>query len=138
MIDPMSKITFPEKTRFEKLCEMKGGYVLDFNNSTFQEFVADNVGKDIFHERYNKASGSKANRLRAFWIEEPNHRVGKLLSELLDYYVAGCMSDGQEDLLRECRRIASSVRFLVVLERELSQTSSRSKTAVAADDDIPF
>ena len=34
--------------------------------------------------------------------------------------------------------IASSVRFLVVLEQELSQTSSRTVPAVAANDDIPF
>ena len=103
----MSNITFPEKTRFEKLFEMKSGYVLDFYKSTFQEFVADSVGKDIFDEKYNKASGLKANRLRAFWAEEPNHIVGKLLSDLLDHYVAECRSDGQEDLLADCRRIAS-------------------------------
>ncbi len=31
------------------------------------------------------ASGSKANRLRAFWQKEENATVGKLMGELLNY-----------------------------------------------------
>src|SRR5205814_3230077 len=42
-------------------------------------------GKNIFDPKYNNASGSKANRLRAFWKLEPNHIVGKLLADLIAY-----------------------------------------------------
>lgn len=35
--------------------------------------------------RYDYASGSKANRLRAFWQYEENTVAGKLMSDLLDY-----------------------------------------------------
>jgi hypothetical protein len=103
----MANLTFPEKSRLEKLLGMKTGYVLDFWNSTFREFVFDSVGKNIFDAKYNRDSGSKANRLRAFWAEEPNHLVGKLLADLLDHYVANCMTDGSEDLFTDCRKIAS-------------------------------
>lgn len=104
----MSDLTFFEKNKLEKLFGMSGGYVLDFSNRTFQEFVADIAGRDIFDQKYEYESGSKANRLRAFWSQEPNHVVGKLLSGLLDY----CKDDSAHPLsLREdCRRIAQ--RFL--------------------------
>lgn len=82
----MSDLTYIEKSKFEKLFGMSSGYVLDFINRTFSEFVLDSTGKDIYSSRYEYASGSKANRLRAFWNQEPNHVVGKLMSDLLEYY----------------------------------------------------
>jgi len=82
---------------------MGSGYVLDFSNRTFQEFIADSTGRDIFDQKYEYASGSKANRLRAFWSKEPNHVVGKLLSDLLDYCKDG--SAYPPNLHEDCRRI---------------------------------
>lgn len=76
----MSDLSFIEKNRLEKLFGMSGGYVLDFTDRTFAEFVADTTGQDIWNEKYRYSSGSKANRLRAFWKVEPNHVVGRLLA----------------------------------------------------------
>jgi hypothetical protein len=59
--------------------------VLNFTHRTFAEFVADVTGKDIWAVEYSYASGSKANRMRAFWKVEPNHIVGRLLAGLLEY-----------------------------------------------------
>lgn len=100
----MANLTFFEKSKLEKLFGMGGGYVLDFSNRTFQEFVADIAGRDIFDQKYEYASGSKANRLRAFWSKEPNHVVGKLLSGLLDYCKDGSVDP--PNLHEDCRRIA--------------------------------
>jgi abortive infection Abi-like protein len=99
----MSNLNFSERQKFEKLFEMSSGYVLDFSNRTFQEFVFDSVGLDIFAEKYSAGSGSKANRLRAFFEKEPNHVVGKLLNSILDYG-----KEGRERLLAfsECRQVA--------------------------------
>lgn len=82
----MSALSTIEKVKFEKLFEMSGGYVLDFSNRSFQEFIIDSVGIDIYDNKYDYASGSKANRLRAFWKKESNYLVSKLTSDMLDYW----------------------------------------------------
>ncbi len=81
----MSNLTLIEKRKLESLFGMGSGYVLDFTDRTFQELVLDSTGQNIFDAKYHYASGSKANRLRAFWSKEPDHVVGKLISDLLDY-----------------------------------------------------
>jgi len=81
----MSDLTFAEKQKFEQLLGMGSGYVLNFSNRTFAEFVKDSSGLDIYDSRYDNASGSKAHRLRMFWQKEDNRVVGKLMSEMLDY-----------------------------------------------------
>jgi len=43
----MSDLTSIEKIKLEKLLEMGNGYVLDFSNITFQEFVLENLNIDI-------------------------------------------------------------------------------------------
>ncbi len=80
----MSDLTFVEKRKFEQFLGMGTGYVLDFSNRTFREFVLDSTGRDIFDSRYDYASGSKANRLRAFWQKEDNALVGKLMNDLVN------------------------------------------------------
>jgi hypothetical protein len=97
----MSNLSYAEKNKLEKLFGMGGGYVLDFSNRTFQEFVFDSVGRDIKDPKYARASGSKANRLRAFWEREPNHVVGKVLKDLLEL-----CSRSDDQMFEACRRIA--------------------------------
>ena len=89
---------------------MGSGYVLHFSNRTFREFVTDSVRRDVYSGNYDYASCSKANLLRRFWEVEPNHVVGKLLSDL----VALAKEEGQntEDpsLIDQCHRIAERLR----------------------------
>lgn len=79
----MSTLLITEKSAFEKLLRMSGGGVLEFSNNSLQNFVADSVGLDIYDEKYNQGSGSKANRLRAFLRHESDELVGKLLGDLI-------------------------------------------------------
>jgi hypothetical protein len=95
----MSDLTFVEKRKFEQFLGMGTGYVLDFSNRTFAEFVLDSTGRNIFDSRYDYASGSKANRLRAFWQKEDNALVGKLMNDLLD-----CV-EGEGAVKETCRLI---------------------------------
>jgi hypothetical protein len=81
----MSNLTNLEKRKFEQLLGMDTGYVLNFTNRSFAEFIRDSTGRHIYDSRYDYGSGSKANRLRAFWQREDNGVVGKLMSEMLDY-----------------------------------------------------
>jgi hypothetical protein len=63
---------------------MGGGYVLNFSNRTFAEFFLDSFGIDIYDEKYCRGSGSKANRMRAFWENESNYLVGKALGLIVE------------------------------------------------------
>ena len=102
----MADLTHLEKRKLEKLFGMGSGYVLDFSNRTFDEFVLDSVGKSIFEEKYVIGSGSKANCLRGLWVAEPNYVVGKLLADLVTYASEPGIKAENQDLIESCRRIA--------------------------------
>ena len=121
----MSNLSYGEKHKLEKLFVMSSGYVLEFSNRTFEEFVYDSTGKNIFDDAYNRASGSKANRLREFWQKEPNHLVGKLISDLLDY----SNTETSDPLRDQCRRIADRL-----LQDKPTQVS---RTVAGADFEVP-
>lgn len=112
----MSNLSSLEKLKLEKFFEMSGGYVFDFSNRTFQEFIKDNCGIDIYNQKYEYESGSKANRLREFWNKEPNHNVGKLICDLLDYWKAQKQIRAQDitaveqNLCNECYKIADRLK----------------------------
>lgn len=112
----MSDLTSIEKLKLEKILEMGGGYVLDFSNNTFQAFMLENAKIDIFDQKYNYNSGSKANRLRAFWIKESNLLVGELIDKLLEYWkekrlIENKIITSQENALFEnCKLIAKRLK----------------------------
>lgn len=107
----MADLNFTEKKLLEKLLEMESGYVLDFSNRTFQEFVFDSIGVDIYEEKYDYRSGSKANRLRRFWEVETNYNVGLLLENLLDYYNMHVKDPEQnKSLIEDWRKIIDRLK----------------------------
>jgi hypothetical protein len=61
----MSDLTNIEKRKFEQLLAMGDGYVLNFSNRTFSEFVIDSTGRNPYDAHYDHGS-SKANPLRGF------------------------------------------------------------------------
>lgn len=81
----MSTLTFTEKTKLEKLFGMSSGYVLDFSDTTFGHFVADEVNINIHSEIYKSSGLSKAKKLREFWRIESDYLVGKLLKSLVKH-----------------------------------------------------
>lgn len=89
---------------------------MDFTNRTFQEYFSDNFSIDIYDSKYDYESGSKANRLRAFWNVEPNHIVGKSISEMLDYWKTKKLIGLQEIMQAEqyladdCKKIAERLK----------------------------
>lgn len=103
----MSDLTFIEKAKLEKMFDMGGGYVLDFSNRTLAEFVTESTGRDIYDAKYDYASGSKANRLRAFWTCEPNNVAGKLITDLLDYCRSAAVNVDRDPLFEDCQRVAA-------------------------------
>jgi hypothetical protein len=103
----MSSLKIIEKTQFEQLFGMASGYVLDFSNRTFQEFIHENAGVDIYTEKYAISGDSKAKRLRTFWEQEPDHVVGKVMAELIEYWTYKNPQPNAADVavVGNCRRI---------------------------------
>lgn len=101
----MAKLNFIEKDYFERLFGMGSGYVLDFSNRSFQEFVLDVMQIDI----YTKYQGlSKAKILRNIIAEYDNVTVGKLLLELMRYMQAKDMiSEQDKDIFAKCVEIGN-------------------------------
>ncbi|MBI2701759.1 hypothetical protein A9W98_11285 [Mycobacterium gordonae] len=77
----MANLKNHTKQKLEHLLNMRTGYVLDFTNSTFQDFIITSVGIDV-DEKYPE--GSKAVRLRSFWRTESETNVATLMIEMLN------------------------------------------------------
>ena len=82
----MANLKETEKLILEKLFVMQNGYVLDFTNSKFQQFISNTFKRDIYNSKYSIYGDSKAKRLRAFWDLENDNIVGKLIIELLEVW----------------------------------------------------
>jgi len=84
----MADMSPSDKLILESIFSMDGGYVLNFNDNSFQRFFKDVVNINIDEKKYYKYGTSKANRLRTFWEIESNETVGKVIEEMLKYYAA--------------------------------------------------
>jgi len=108
----MSDLSSKEKLILEKFLGMGTGYVLNFSNRTFEEFILENTGISIYDEKYNYASGSKANRLRALWDKETNYLVGKLINAVIEYRKTSVLlnyskiDENEEKIIQECLKIS--------------------------------
>jgi uncharacterized protein (TIGR02391 family) len=81
----MANLTTLEKQILERLFQMNSGYVLNFSDRTMKEFFRDDIGIDIYNQKYNYESGSKANRLRGLWLNADDKIVGKTILKLIEY-----------------------------------------------------
>jgi hypothetical protein len=104
----MSSLSTQEKQQLEIFFGMSSGYVLNFTDRTFGEFVFETVGVDIHSERYKIEGTSKARKLRVFWKLESDALVGKLLVAMVDYgESAVTRADPEAKALQErCHQIA--------------------------------
>ena len=104
----MSDLTKIERRKLERVLRMGEGYILNFSNKTFDEFMNETLGIEIYDEKYYGHSGSKASRMRAFWDIEPGYMVAKLLEALVTDWgkYAGFGSEPpNEDFLKVLRRL---------------------------------
>jgi hypothetical protein len=105
----MSVLSIADRRNLEKLLGMGSGYVLNFSDRTFGEFVSEAVGIDIHTEKYAVEGTSKARKLRTFWKIESDYVVGRLLLALIDYNATLTLErDADATALTEkCRQIAN-------------------------------
>lgn len=119
----MSSLSVTEMPLFESLFGMSSGYVLDFSDRTFNNFIQNSVGIDITQAKFIVNGGtSKAKRLRQFWQLESDQSVGKLLLALIDYYENINLASGKEieqvHLVQKCRAIASRLSGKNIVNEE--------------------
>ena len=105
----MSSLTMREKRVLEEYLGMRSGYVLNFSDRTYGEFVHDVVDIEIHSEQYTIHGTSKANKLRAFWEIESDYIVGRLLNALIEEVEDTIRERTEESkkLADRCREIAS-------------------------------
>lgn len=66
------------------------------------------AGIDIFDEKYAYASGSKANRLRAFWTEENDEMLTPVLVALIEW--VGDAGEADPNKLESARQIVDRLK----------------------------
>lgn len=101
----MAKLDFIERRKISQLLN-NGGYVLDFSNATYQQFVFEKTGIDL----YTKYGQSKGKNLEAIMLNESDTIAGKLLLELLRYMQAiNRIDDNNRTLFYECAQIGDKL-----------------------------
>lgn len=112
----MSSLQFTERSILEKIFGMGAGYVSDFSDRTFREFVLEKTGIDISTESYEESGTSKANRLRTFWKKESDEITAALTEALLEYSLREKtdydreLHTRDENLFIEARKIVQRLR----------------------------
>jgi len=91
----MSTLTDIEKRYLEKLLDMGGGYVIDYSDASYGEFFKRH-GINIHGMKYHTYGTSKAKKMRAFWEQQADSLVGRVLSEMMDSYEADGELNGRE------------------------------------------
>jgi hypothetical protein len=108
----MSNLTHIEKQKLEQELGMSSGYVLGFSNRTYEEFFREVVGVEIYAQRFDLGSGSKANRMRAFWLNATDEQLRLLLNGLLEgwdvYSGAPIPQSARELMVRILKRLRGS------------------------------
>lgn len=110
----MADLSRLEKLKLENIFEMNDGYVLDFSNKTFNNFIFETINIELYSDKYADNGESKANRLRTIWQKENNYLVGKLTKEMLDYWKDTVMiykqiTEKQQIHFEECYKIANKL-----------------------------
>lgn len=78
----MANLSFIDKQLIEDVFGMSSGYVLDFSNRTFDEFMTEVIGESIY-SKYEYMS--KANLLRRFIADYPDAYIGKMIVLAIKY-----------------------------------------------------
>jgi len=105
----MSSLTAQDNRPLEGFLRMEGGYVLDFSDRTFGDFVYEAVDVDIHDDKYTINGTSKAKKLRTFWDIESDYLVGRLLNALIDHAEEAAYETTEKDKKKadRCRAIVS-------------------------------
>ena len=99
MADDISSLLSPTDMEvIERVLNMRSGYVMDFSDRTFDNFIAHEIGVDATAPRFTVDGASKAKRLRRILPTLSAGPLAKLLRSFLEYRDSPAR-DGRVDLL---------------------------------------
>lgn len=130
----MASIDFIERDCFERLFGMGGGYVLDFTNREFQEFIYEKIQLDVYAKYHGL---SKAKILRSIMAEYDDVTVGKLLLEFMRYMQARrLVTDEDRETFAECVKIGNRLIGKKVVAERPGQATTAKQTKTVIDYDM--
>lgn len=109
----MPKLKRSEIRKLDQIFDMEDGYCLDFSNRTLSEFFEDEMGIEIYDDRYSFNGESKAKLVRAFMEVEEGPLVADLLTKLwsnkicLPKYAKENLSNEKEWLFNLINRLST-------------------------------
>lgn len=106
---PKSLISPADMQVIERVLGMRTGYVLDFSDRTFDEFIAHEVGVDATAPRYSVDGGSKARRLRRILLSLSGGQQATLLNAFMRYRDSPARMGAVEVLDEEWRKAYSDI-----------------------------
>ena len=122
----MANLSFNEKQLIETVFGLRTGYVLDFNNREFKDFMNDVVPYDIY-QRYPGLSKSKM--LRRFIEDESDVYVGKMIVLLINYMKSNNKNlDGIEIEIDKLYELGKTKLGKVKSERNTTNTQTEKAT----------
>src|ERR1043165_6511728 len=142
----MSSLKAIERSKFEHLFDMAGGYVLHFTDGSVGIFFAD-FDIDIHDAKYRAGGTSKANKLRTLWTLEDDHLIGRVMSALIDHFLeiapaaAAKKAAGIEQCRAICQRLLGAAPSLSPLKeiatafnaQHLAEQVRRMEAAIHSD-----
>jgi pimeloyl-ACP methyl ester carboxylesterase len=126
----------------DQIFEMKSGFVIHLSNRTFAQFFQDELGVDIYDQKYAEEGDSKARRLRFFLKSSDDKIAAKTLLALWDYREAALsmkawtpqnelMPDAHERLLAIVRRLTGTpIDRAAPKERGSEQAADNDKRSI--------
>ena len=122
------------RQKLEHLLQMSGGYVLDYTNDSFADFVHNSIGIDP----YTLHDGSKAQVLRHLWSTLPDPEFARLTIDMLEYRRLaedlGNYAPGPADRAATDRRLSEEVIEQLRPLLEPTERLTREEAAFLAKD----
>ena len=111
----------------ERVLNMRTGYVIDFTDKTFDDFIAHEIGVDATAPRYSVDGKSKAKRLRRILPSLAGGQQAKLLRAFLEYRDSPARGEGVDLLDDEWRS-----SYTAIIQRLEKQVTDADKSYAAS------
>ena len=125
-------LRYKDKITLKKVLGMSDGYVLDFLDKAFEDFI-DSIFSFNIHAKY---TGSRAYKMREIWKNESNANVAKLLTEINDIYFKDSLSQ-QTVAAQDIQKLENDEKYYHAIEEVIRYLTNQS-SIISTDQDIEY